>query len=130
MDDNLSCVAIVGIKDPVRQEVPDAVRTCKLAGITVRMVTGGWASGNGACRGLDPCAWSTVGGVGCRWLRSVGTGVGPCKATGAAGGGDNGKGKGWSARGGATYLRGARLWTAVVADRVDGARGCMASRTS
>ncbi|KAL6750480.1 plasma membrane calcium-transporting ATPase [Haematococcus lacustris] len=40
LDNNLIAYAIVGIKDPVRQEVPDAVATCKRAGITVRMVTG------------------------------------------------------------------------------------------
>ncbi|GLI62465.1 hypothetical protein VaNZ11_005095 [Volvox africanus] len=40
VDDNLTCIGIVGIKDPVRPEVPGAVRTCKRAGITVRMVTG------------------------------------------------------------------------------------------
>ena len=39
-EDALTLVAIVGIKDPVRAEVPDAVATCKRAGITVRMVTG------------------------------------------------------------------------------------------
>ncbi len=30
----------MGIKDPVRKEVPEAVRVCQRAGITVRMVTG------------------------------------------------------------------------------------------
>ncbi|EFJ44186.1 calcium-transporting ATPase [Volvox carteri f. nagariensis] len=40
VDNDLTCIGIVGIKDPVRTEVPDAVRTCKRAGITVRMVTG------------------------------------------------------------------------------------------
>jgi len=40
VDQNLTLLAIVGIKDPVRQEVPDAVATCQGAGITVRMVTG------------------------------------------------------------------------------------------
>ncbi|KAG2490086.1 hypothetical protein HYH03_011392 [Edaphochlamys debaryana] len=40
VDDNLTCLGVVGIKDPVRKEVPDAVKTCKRAGITVRMVTG------------------------------------------------------------------------------------------
>ena len=35
-----ACVAIVGIKDPVRRGVKEAVQTCKSAGITVRMVTG------------------------------------------------------------------------------------------
>eukprot|EP00210_Caulerpa_lentillifera_P000082 g78.t1 len=39
-DDNLVLLAIVGIKDPVRREVPDAVEKCKRAGIFVRMVTG------------------------------------------------------------------------------------------
>ncbi|XP_075587322.1 plasma membrane calcium-transporting ATPase 3 isoform X2 [Dermatophagoides farinae] len=36
----LTCLAIVGIEDPVRPEVPDAIRKCQQAGITVRMVTG------------------------------------------------------------------------------------------
>eukprot|EP00891_Asterochloris_glomerata_P004702 jgi/Astpho2/4702/fgenesh1_pg.00067_%23_185_t len=36
----LVCCCICGIKDPVRLEVPDAVATCKRAGIFVRMVTG------------------------------------------------------------------------------------------
>lgn len=40
LDNNLIALAIVGIKDPVRQEVPDAVQTCQRAGIVVRMVTG------------------------------------------------------------------------------------------
>ncbi|PNH11294.1 putative calcium-transporting ATPase 5, plasma membrane-type [Tetrabaena socialis] len=40
LDRNLVCMAIVGIKDPVRKEVPEAVRVCQRAGITVRMVTG------------------------------------------------------------------------------------------
>lgn len=31
---------IVGIADPLRPEVPDAIRKCQRAGITVRMVTG------------------------------------------------------------------------------------------
>lgn len=39
-DRDLTVCCIVGIKDPVRQEVPGAVKTCKRAGITVRMVTG------------------------------------------------------------------------------------------
>lgn len=33
-------IAIIGIKDVIRPEVPDAVATCQRAGITVRMVTG------------------------------------------------------------------------------------------
>ncbi|EIE19492.1 calcium-translocating P-type ATPase [Coccomyxa subellipsoidea C-169] len=39
-DDNLTLCCIVGIKDPVRKEVPGAVATCQRAGIMVRMVTG------------------------------------------------------------------------------------------
>jgi magnesium-transporting ATPase (P-type) len=42
VDSDLIAYAIVGIKDPVRAEVPDAVATCQRAGITVRMVTGGY----------------------------------------------------------------------------------------
>ncbi|KAM7341368.1 plasma membrane calcium-transporting ATPase 3 isoform 4-T4 [Cochliomyia hominivorax] len=37
---NLSCLCVVGIEDPVRPEVPEAIRICQRAGITVRMVTG------------------------------------------------------------------------------------------
>lgn len=36
----LTCLCIVGIEDPVRPEVPDAIKKCQRAGITVRMVTG------------------------------------------------------------------------------------------
>ena len=39
-DRDLVVTCIVGIKDPVRKEVPGAVRTCTRAGIVVRMVTG------------------------------------------------------------------------------------------
>ena len=37
---NLTCICVVGIEDPVRPEVPDAIKKCQRAGITVRMVTG------------------------------------------------------------------------------------------
>ncbi|PNH12838.1 Calcium-transporting ATPase PAT1 [Tetrabaena socialis] len=40
VDNGLIAFAIVGIKDPVRAEVPDAVAVCQRAGIIVRMVTG------------------------------------------------------------------------------------------
>uniref|UniRef100_A0A8C7YL25 Calcium-transporting ATPase n=1 Tax=Oryzias sinensis TaxID=183150 RepID=A0A8C7YL25_9TELE len=36
----LTCISVVGIEDPVRPEVPDAIKKCQRAGITVRMVTG------------------------------------------------------------------------------------------
>jgi hypothetical protein len=40
VDSRLTALAILGIKDPVRPEVPAAVVTCQRAGIIVRMVTG------------------------------------------------------------------------------------------
>ncbi|GMP97540.1 hypothetical protein CsSME_00045757 [Camellia sinensis var. sinensis] len=39
-DSGYTLIAVVGIKDPVRPGVKDAVKTCLAAGITVRMVTG------------------------------------------------------------------------------------------
>jgi len=39
-EENLTLIAIVGIKDPVRPGVREAVQTCLAAGIKVRMVTG------------------------------------------------------------------------------------------
>ncbi|KAL0043569.1 hypothetical protein WJX79_008696 [Trebouxia sp. C0005] len=39
-DVDLTACCVVGIKDPVRKEVPEAVATCHRAGILVRMVTG------------------------------------------------------------------------------------------
>jgi len=38
--DQLTCICICGIEDPVRPEVPAAIAKCRTAGITVRMVTG------------------------------------------------------------------------------------------
>lgn len=37
---DLICIGIVGLEDPVRPEAPTAIRMCQRAGITVRMVTG------------------------------------------------------------------------------------------
>ncbi|XP_046405440.1 plasma membrane calcium-transporting ATPase 2 isoform X5 [Ischnura elegans] len=37
---NLTGLCVVGIEDPVRPEVPEAIKKCQRAGITVRMVTG------------------------------------------------------------------------------------------
>ena len=39
-EEDLTAMCIVGIKDPVRKGVPEAVATCQRAGIRVRMVTG------------------------------------------------------------------------------------------
>ncbi|KAJ3080084.1 hypothetical protein HDU99_009317, partial [Rhizoclosmatium hyalinum] len=39
-DENLILAGIVGIRDPIRPEVPGAVADCKRAGVVVRMVTG------------------------------------------------------------------------------------------
>lgn len=36
----MTAIAIIGIQDPVRPEVPAAIERCQKAGITVRMVTG------------------------------------------------------------------------------------------
>ena len=40
LEKNLSLVLLVGIEDPVRDEVPHAIELCRKAGIMVRMVTG------------------------------------------------------------------------------------------
>lgn len=37
---NMVCLGIVGIEDPVRKEVPAAIKQCQTSGICVRMVTG------------------------------------------------------------------------------------------
>jgi Ca2+-transporting ATPase len=37
---DLTLLAIVGIKDPLRKEIPGAVAMCQKAGLMVRMVTG------------------------------------------------------------------------------------------
>ncbi|XP_072237990.1 plasma membrane calcium-transporting ATPase 2 isoform X4 [Leuresthes tenuis] len=37
---DLTAICVVGIEDPVRPEVPNAIQKCQRAGITVRMVTG------------------------------------------------------------------------------------------
>jgi Ca2+ transporting ATPase len=37
---DLTFLCIVGIEDPVRTEVPDAIRKCQTSGVVVRMVTG------------------------------------------------------------------------------------------
>lgn len=39
-DSELIFMGIFGIKDPVRDEVPNAVKQCQMAGVVVRMVTG------------------------------------------------------------------------------------------
>lgn len=38
--DNLTFIAVIGVQDPVRPEVPDAVKTAQEAGITVVEITG------------------------------------------------------------------------------------------
>jgi len=39
-EDGLTLIAILGIKDIIRSEVPGAVETCQGAGVMVRMITG------------------------------------------------------------------------------------------
>ncbi len=41
LEKELTLVALVGIADPLRSEVPDAIAACRRAGISVRMLTGG-----------------------------------------------------------------------------------------
>ena len=40
LEDDLILIGIAGIKDPLREEIPQAIIKCKEASITVRMVTG------------------------------------------------------------------------------------------
>ena len=40
LEKDLILIAVVGIRDPLRKEIPSAIEKCKSAGITVRMVTG------------------------------------------------------------------------------------------
>ena len=40
IQNGMTLLAIIGIQDPVRPEVPEAISKCQRAGITVRMVTG------------------------------------------------------------------------------------------
>ena len=40
LERDLTLLAIVGIADPIRDEVPAAVAACQRAGISVRMLTG------------------------------------------------------------------------------------------
>eukprot|EP01138_Halocafeteria_seosinensis_P015999 gb/GECG01016327.1/.p1 GENE.gb/GECG01016327.1/~~gb/GECG01016327.1/.p1 ORF type:complete len:1013 (+),score=104.65 gb/GECG01016327.1/:1-3039(+) len=40
LENNLTCIALLGIRDPIREEVPSAVKQCMRAGIRVIMVTG------------------------------------------------------------------------------------------
>ena len=40
LENNLIVVGVAGIKDPLKDAIPEAVQKCKDAGIIVRMVTG------------------------------------------------------------------------------------------
>ncbi|EKX52947.1 hypothetical protein GUITHDRAFT_161121 [Guillardia theta CCMP2712] len=40
VENDLVLIGLLGLEDPVRPEVPEAIRVCKRAGIVVRMVTG------------------------------------------------------------------------------------------
>jgi Ca2+-transporting ATPase len=40
VENHLTCLGIVGVQDPLRPEVSEAIRQCQSAGIMVRMVTG------------------------------------------------------------------------------------------
>lgn len=60
-DDGYTLIAVVGIKDPVRPGVKEAVQTCLAAGIKVRMVTGD--NINTARAIAKECGILTEGGV-------------------------------------------------------------------
>ncbi|KAE9621686.1 hypothetical protein Lal_00033083 [Lupinus albus] len=60
-DDGYTLIAIIGIKDPLRPGVKEAVQTCLAAGITVRMVTGD--NINTAIAIAKECGILTEGGV-------------------------------------------------------------------
>lgn len=40
LEQDLTLIAIAGIKDPIRPEIPKCINMCGSAGIVVRMVTG------------------------------------------------------------------------------------------
>lgn len=40
LDKDLTLIAIAGIKDPIRLDVPNAIKQCNKSGVMVRMVTG------------------------------------------------------------------------------------------
>ena len=40
LERDLTLIGLVGIEDPIRREVPAAIRSCQRAGISVRMLTG------------------------------------------------------------------------------------------
>ncbi|GAB4843883.1 Alpha carbonic anhydrase 4, variant 2 [Ancistrocladus abbreviatus] len=60
-DEGYTLIAVVGIKDPVRPGVKNAVQTCLAAGITVRMVTGD--NINTATAIARECGILTEGGI-------------------------------------------------------------------
>ena len=51
-EQQLTLLAVVGIQDPLRADVPAAISQCERAGITVRMLTGE------ACWGMGLGPWS------------------------------------------------------------------------
>lgn len=40
LESNMIILGLAGIKDPLKESIPESVNQCKRAGITVRMVTG------------------------------------------------------------------------------------------
>lgn len=84
-EQNLTCLGIFGIQDPVRDEVPDAVLSCHRAGINVRMVTGDniitakaiakqcniFDEKRGDIAMLGPDFTALVGGVVCKTCRTA-----------------------------------------------------------
>jgi P-type E1-E2 ATPase len=58
--EGITILAVLGIEDPIRPEVPAAVSACLKAGITVRMVTGDYAT---AVKIAEQCGIKTSKGV-------------------------------------------------------------------
>lgn len=59
--EDLVVVGVVGMEDPLREEVPDAVARCQRAGITVRMVTGDFLGT--AVKIAERCGIKTADGI-------------------------------------------------------------------
>ena len=64
-EQQLTLLAVVGIQDPLRTDVPAAISQCERAGITVRMLTGeAWVEGFSNMRvahGMIRCGMTGVG---------------------------------------------------------------------
>lgn len=65
VEKDLTLIALVGIQDPLRPQVPASIKQCHRAGITVRMLTGVFPSMDEMCITGQPVDDSVVFGVSC-----------------------------------------------------------------